>query len=67
MLDYLKEAMELFKELTPENQASLLMYTRLAYMAERSVKKSLVSLLELEQKESIYRVLSEEDKEEIPQ
>ena len=42
-MDYLKEAMELFKELTPENQASLLMCTRLAYMSECSVKKSLAS------------------------
>ena len=43
MLDYLKEAMALFKELTPENQVNLLTYTRLAHTAESSVKKSLSS------------------------
>ena len=36
--------MELFKELSPENQANLLMRARLAYTAECSVKKSLTSL-----------------------
>jgi len=41
ILDYLKEAMTLFKELTPENQANLLMYTRVAHTAENSVKKSI--------------------------
>ena len=40
MLDYLTEAMELFKELTPENQANLLMYTRVAHSVENSLKKS---------------------------
>ena len=45
MLDYLKEAMALFKELTPENQASLLMYTRVAHSAESSVKKSINRVL----------------------
>ena len=40
-LDYLKEAMALFKELTPENQATLLTYTRVAHSAEASVKKSI--------------------------
>ena len=40
VLDYSKEAMELFKELTPENQINLLTYTRLAYKAECSAKKS---------------------------
>ena len=39
MLDYLQEAMKLFKELTPENQANLLIYTRVAHAAENSVKK----------------------------
>ena len=33
--------MALFKELTPENQANLLMYTRVAHSAESSVKKSI--------------------------
>jgi len=40
LLGHLEEAMELFKELTPENQINLLTYTRLAYKAECSVKKS---------------------------
>jgi hypothetical protein len=36
----------IFKALTPENQAHLLMSARLAYIAESTVKKSVVSLLE---------------------
>ena len=35
-----EEAMELFKKLTPENQANLLACTRLAFKAECSVKRS---------------------------
>ena len=41
ILDYLKEAMQLFKELTPENQMQLLMYTRVAHAAEQNIKKSI--------------------------
>ena len=44
-LDYLKEAMELFKELTPENQATLLSYTRVAHTSENAVKKSVTRAL----------------------
>lgn len=36
-----RETMELFKKLSFENQGHLLMLTRLAYIAECSVKKSL--------------------------
>ena len=36
-----EEMMELFKELSEENQRNMLMCTRLAYIAENSVKKSL--------------------------
>ncbi|GHS94104.1 hypothetical protein AGMMS50276_06040 [Synergistales bacterium] len=45
-----KETMEIFKELSPENQANLLMYARLAYTAECSVKKSLERQREKEEK-----------------
>ena len=41
ILDHMTEAMKLFKELTPENQANLLLYTKLAHTAEKSVKKSI--------------------------
>jgi uncharacterized protein YdeI (YjbR/CyaY-like superfamily) len=47
ILDYQEEVMALFKELTPENQANLLLYTRLAHLAECSVKKSLTSLQDI--------------------
>ncbi len=36
-----QEAMELFAKLSPENQNHLLMLTRLAYVAECSVRKAL--------------------------
>ena len=36
-----EEMMEIFKELSPENQANLLMCSRLAYIAECAVRKSL--------------------------
>jgi hypothetical protein len=34
------EAMRLFSELSPENQNMLLMYTRVAHIAENAVKQS---------------------------
>ena len=40
MLGHLKEATKLFRELTPENQANLLKYARVARTAENAAKKS---------------------------
>jgi ABC-type lipoprotein export system ATPase subunit len=34
------EAMQLFRELSPENQNTLLMYTHIAHVAENAVKKN---------------------------
>jgi hypothetical protein len=36
-----EEVIEIFEKLTPENQQNLLMYIRIAYVAESSVKKSI--------------------------
>ena len=44
MQDYEEEVMEIFKRLSSENQANLLMCTRLAYVAECSIKKTLEDL-----------------------
>jgi hypothetical protein len=50
-----EEAMEIFKALSAENQANLLMYARLAYIAECAVKKSQDSLLEQENEETFFK------------
>lgn len=66
MSDLKKEAMEIFRELSPENQANLLMCTRLAYIAERSVKKSLTGPAEQEKNEEKEQEPTEPDAEQKP-
>jgi hypothetical protein len=46
-----EEAMRLFKELSPDNQETLLMYARVAHEAEKSVKKSINRALKQEVEE----------------
>jgi hypothetical protein len=41
MTDSEREALNLFKKLSQENQNNLLAFARLAYIAENAVKKSL--------------------------
>jgi hypothetical protein len=36
-----EEVVEIFEKLTPENQQNLLMYLRVAYVSEGSVRKSI--------------------------
>jgi hypothetical protein len=59
-----EEAMEIFKELSAENQANLLMYARLAYIAECAVKKSLGPLSDQESKETFFKKFWEERRDE---
>ena len=39
--DVITEIIDIFGELSPESQQTLLMYIRVAHMAENSVKKSI--------------------------
>lgn len=44
--DQEREIMKIFKELSPKNQHTLLMYARVAHIAEESIKKSINRALE---------------------
>ena len=46
MSDAEQEIMKIFEELSPDNQHTLLMYARVAYIAEDSIKKSITRALE---------------------
>ena len=41
MTEVIMEIVDIFSELSPESQQTLLMYIRVAHMAENSVKKSI--------------------------
>jgi hypothetical protein len=47
-----EEVAGIFEKLSPENQQTLLMYARVAYIAENSVRKSIAQALGQEEKPS---------------
>jgi hypothetical protein len=59
-----EEAMQIFKALSAENQANLLTYARLAYIAECAVRKSLEPLTKQENEETFFKKFWEERREE---
>jgi hypothetical protein len=50
-----KEIIEIFDELSPENQNTFLMYARVARAAERAIRKSINHALNVQDKEDFSK------------